>query len=115
MDDGWAKHIKAGIEDYRLQVMPMIEEGYFWAAGMQMGNSLFVLEGELRNLRYQSALSTLFIYLLGLVAHLKVLQKYCLEEEIAIDDQEERVRGFLPRVQERLELVDLIVAGLLKS
>ncbi len=112
MSNEWAKYIKTGIDGYRDQVVPEIDSGFFEVAGMEIGNSIILLEEGLRNM---PSIGATKLYTDGLLARFRLLNKYCLEEGIGKEEKEGKVRDAMARVEERINLVEIGVNSVLKT
>ena len=75
MGKEWLKDIKNGISKYKNDVVPLINQGYYGMAGMELQNAILILSLAIREMEQDELCSNILV----LSARLEFLSKACLD------------------------------------
>jgi len=113
MKNEWARDVKDAITRYKEQVLPWIGDGpdFYGAAGMELGNSIYEIEMAYNKMPP----NTIKTYTFGLLARFRLLQGYCLKEDIEETEKTDFIKRAITRVDERINTVEFGVDAVLKA
>ena len=110
MKNEWAHDIKAGLNKYRAEVLPLIAEGSYGSASMELLNVINSLEDGYKKMRRNS----IKIFTQGLLARFMVLHDTCFKDHDS-ENIKNYVRSDLELIEERIKFVDFGVDAALKA
>ena len=106
----WARKIKAGIDNYNGQVVPGFDQGEIEVAGIEMRNSIMLLEeGYQEMLRSSPDSYTLGSYTVGLIVRFELFSKYALREKDNLKERKDNLKRAMDKIEERIDLVELVI------
>lgn len=76
MKKEWLKNIESGISKYKNEIVPLINQGYYGMAGMELRNAVFILALAIGTMEEDE----LNAHAAVLASRLSFLSKACLDE-----------------------------------
>lgn len=98
MDKGWLKNIESGINKYKNEIVPLIKQGYYGMAGMELQNAVFILSLATEKMGEDEFCANISI----LGARLEFLSKGGTKNHAAIAKLKTKVNPALPSMSSRV-------------